>query len=228
MIYAFVNPDPLLFDDPDSAAPPLATGVAHLLRDAELIPVTGRDELGLLEVPAAFTSWQVLLYGAVVLTPEGTEDDGWRRVTADIQTRHASAVGLAAQALAHISMFGQLDVQVELVERGGSPLLVRATHPHGLELALRQAAAEWQAWIDDGPFAAHLRLLHDGLTLVVLPRELGADGAVNHVMQAVSDLDLSVGVGARDADRTFLALCDLTIIPGNTAWLERTPTDLED
>lgn len=228
MIYAFVNPDPLLLDDPDVSASPLATGVVQMLRDAELIPVTGRDELQLLEVPAAFTSWQILLYGAVVLTPEGTEDDGWRRLTHDIQARHGGAVALAAQAIEHISMFGQLELDAELVQRGGSPLLVRVTHPHHLELAVRQAAADWQTWIDDGPFAAHLRLVQDGLTLIVLPRELGTDGAVNYVMNALSDLDLSVGVGARESDRAFLALCDLTIIPGNTAWLEHTTIELED
>ncbi|GHF37041.1 hypothetical protein HNQ07_001245 [Deinococcus metalli] len=227
MIYAFVNPDPLLTTPTDSAVTAdLATGLSTLLAAADLIPVTGRDEEQVIEVPSAFTSWQILLHGAVVITPDGDQDPAWRRLIRQSQAAHADALTLAAQAIEHITMFSHLGLDVEVVSREGYPLLVRAAHPHALGLALDAAATEWKDWIDGGPFAADLRLLRDHGSLVVLPRDISADSAVNYVMGQLEDVTMTLGVGATDADRAFLSLCDLAVIPGALAWLD--PAEAQD
>ncbi|WP_022803032.1 HAD family hydrolase [Deinococcus ficus] len=215
MILAFVNPEHTLLhpDAPDEFAR-VASGLSALLREAELIPVTGLDEEGLLAVPAVFTSWQVLLHGAVVLTPDGLEDHAWRRLTLETQAAQEQAMTLAAQAATHLTQLGQLGVDVEVVRRNGLPLLVRVTHPHGLPLALDEAERGWREWLDGGPFQTDLRVLRTGETLTLLPKELTPDSAVNFVLSRLDEQpDLTLGVGAFPSDVGFLEQCDLTIVP---------------
>ena len=71
MIAAFLNPEGTLLHAGSDELDRVASGLSSLLRAAELIPVTALDDEALLNVPAAFTSWQVLLHGAVLLDPDG-------------------------------------------------------------------------------------------------------------------------------------------------------------
>lgn len=217
MIFAFVNPAGLYTasgpQDPAAAALALA---ALLISQTELIPVTGLDEEELLDVPAAFTSWQVLRHGAVVLTPEGEEDPAWRRLTRETLTEREGALRLAFQAAQHIGWLGQLGTEAELHERAGLPLLVTVRHPHGLAHALGAAAREWRAWLEEGPFSGQLRLIEDPDGLVLLPREVNPESAVNYVLGQLGDgVDLTLGVSAHAADAAFLALCDYALAPGS-------------
>lgn len=220
MILALVNPTATLLHDPATDdTDRVANGLSGLLRDAELVPVTGLDETGLLAVPAAFTSWQVLLHGAVILRPDGQEDPAWRRLTLESQQQRAGALSLAAQAATHISQLGQLGLDVSVTERHGLPLLVRLSHPHGLELALEQGARQWQDWLEDGPFRSDLRLVRDGNVVTLLARELVPESAVNYVLSQLEDTpDLIVGLSAQASDAGFLALCDYALVPGPAAW----------
>lgn len=218
MIAAFVNPAGLYTGSgPQDSGPGAAalTLAALLTSQAELIPVTGLDEEGLLDVPAPFTSWQVLRHGAVILTPEGEEDPAWRRLTRETLTEREGALRLAFQAAQHIGWLGQLGTEAELHERGGLPLLVTLRHPHGLAHALGAAAREWRAWLEEGPFSGQLRLLEDPDGLTLLPREVNPESAVNYVLEQLGDeVDLSLGVSAQAADAPFLALCDYAVAPG--------------
>lgn len=228
MIVAFINPDATLLpggDRPESER--RASGLPHLLLGAELIPVTGLDEEGLLSVPASFTSWQILLYGAAVITPDGLEDEAWRRLSLEAQRGAEQALDLAYQAAQHINQLGQLGLHVELLRRSGAPLLVRATHPHGLRLATEQAAASLREWWQDGPFQGVLRVEVTPQTVTVLPSEIRAERAVNYVLNRLCEVDLSVGVSAAAADQPFLALCDYALMPGDSALLDRA-TDEDD
>jgi hypothetical protein len=169
----------------------------------------------LLNVPAAFFSWQVLLHGAVVVNPDGEEDPAWRRLTAETLAQRADALTLAFQAAQHIGQLGQLGTEAELVERAGRPLLVRVNHPHDLDYALDAAALTWQTWLEEGPFRGDLRLMREGDLLTMLPREINPESAVNYVLsQLEGEAELTIGVSASQNDATFLSLCDFAMIPG--------------
>ncbi|CAM3741102.1 hypothetical protein [Deinococcus frigens] len=230
MIVAFVNPQPTIYSaDPTAEQERTAAGLSALLRQAELIPVTGLDEAGLLSVPAAFTSWQILRHGAVVIGQDGLEDHPWRRLTLETQGLRADALRLAHQAATHISQLGQLGLEVTLDEHSGLPLMVRLSHPHGLELALLQAERELREWLDGGPFQADLRVLNQGESLTLLPAELTPESAVNYVLgQLPPEVTLTLGVSAQEGDAAYLALCDYALVPGESAWLSRAEVAEED
>ncbi|WP_221090704.1 HAD family hydrolase [Deinococcus aquaedulcis] len=220
MLSAFLNPLGTLYDptgDTDLAA--LSDGLLQLLGDATLIPVTGLSEEELLSVPAAFTSWQVLAHGAVVLTPDGEEDPAWRRLTRETQAETEGALALAAQAATHLNALSQLGLDVTVTERGGRPLLVHLRHPHGLALALDQAQAGLHDWLADAPFRQDLRVARDPLGLTVLPSAIRPERAVNYVLSEWPAGAVTVGVSALPDDRAFLALCDLALVPGQSPLL---------
>jgi len=230
MIVAFVNPaSTLLSPDPTPDAEGLAAGLSQFLRDADLIPVTGMNEAELLAVPAAFTSWQIVQHGAVILTPGGEEDVAWRRLTMESQRLGQQALELAHQAALHISQLSQLGVEVELVERYGRPLLIQIRHRHDLDLALDQAGQAMREWLADGPFGSDLRMLRLAGALHVLPRGIAPATAVNYVIGQFEERpDLIVGVSAQDSDADFLALCDYALIPGTSPFAARTSDDQEE
>lgn len=229
MIVAFVNPQSTLLSvNPTAEQARTAAGLSALLQQAELIPVTGMDEAELLSVPAAFTSWQILRHGAVVIGPDGMEDAPWRRLTLETQQLRADGLQLAFQAATHISQLAQLELDVTLTQHSGLPLMVGLTHPYGLELALVQAERELREWLDGGPFQADLRVLKQADTLTLLPRELTPESAVNYVLGQLSpEVTLVLGVSAHEGDGAYLALCDYAVLPGDSAWLTR-PTPEED
>lgn len=216
MIFAFVNPAGVLTPtDPAGDLGPAQAALAALLSGAELIPVTALDEEEVLDIPAAFTSWQVLRHGAVVLTPDGEEDQAWRRLTLETLRERESALRLAFQAAQHIGWLGQLGTEAGLHERHGLPLMVTVRHPHSLTHALDAAEREWHTWLEEGPFRGELRLIGGVDTLTLLPREVNPESAVNYVLaQLGEDVDLTLGVSAWASDTAFLALCDYVVTPG--------------
>ncbi|MBZ9716061.1 hypothetical protein [Deinococcus multiflagellatus] len=215
MLTAFINPLGLLYDPSGTAeSPGLASGVLDLLQGATLVPVTGLGEDELLAVPAAFTSWQVLAHGAVVLTPEGEEDAAWRRLTREAQAEAEAALTLGAQAAGHLNALEQLGLEVTVTERHGRPLLVQLRHPYGLTRALDQARAGLLEWLQDAPFRQDLRLTRDPLGLTLLPSSIRPERAVNYLLSLWSAPGLTVGVSALADDRPFLALCDTALVPG--------------
>ncbi|WP_102126348.1 hypothetical protein [Deinococcus planocerae] len=222
MIVAFVNPEGILTAPMPGEEPSTAqVTLAALLSGAELIPVTGLDEEGLLEIPAAFTSWQVLRHGAVVLGPDGAEDPAWHSLSAETLEEHEGALRLAHQAAQHIGWLGQLGTEASLHEQQGRPLMVTLAHPHHLTHALRAAAREWQTWLDEGPFRGRLRLIEGPTTLTMLPREVNPESAVNYVLSRLGEeVTLTLGVSAAPADTAFLALCDYALTPGGGPVLE--------
>lgn len=230
MIVAFVNPQSTLHSaDASAEQERAAAGLSTLLQQAELVPVTGMDEAELLSVPAAFTSWQILRHGAVVIGSDGLEDPAWRRLTLETQRLRADGLQLAHQAAVHISQLAQLELDVTLEQHSGLPLLVQLRHPYGLELALLQAERELREWLDGGPFQADLRVLRDAGTLTLLPRELTPESAVNYVLgQLPPEVSLTMGVSAHAEDAAFLALCDYAMIPGDSTWLTRPADDADE
>ncbi|PTA66644.1 hypothetical protein [Deinococcus arcticus] len=228
MLSAFLNPLGTLFDPAGENLPAAADGLLQLLAGAVLVPVTGLNEEELLAVPAAFTSWQVLMHGAVVLTPDGEEDPAWRRLTRETQADTEGALALAAQAAHHLNALGQLGLEVTVTQRGGRPLQVGLRHPHRLKLALDQAQAGLLDWLADAPFRQDLRVVRDALGLTVLPSAIRPERAVNYVLSEWPAGVFTLGVSAQPDDRAFLALCDMALIPGQSPLLAAPGTDWEE
>ncbi|ACO47656.1 hypothetical protein DEDE109153_12025 [Deinococcus deserti] len=215
MIIAFVNPLGTLLSPLEDGAPDFSAGLGQLLQQAELVPVTGMDEVELLMVPASFTSWQILRHGAVVLTPDGAEDPAWRRLTLETQAEIADALTLAHQAAVHIGQLGQLDTEAELLTHGAYPLLLKVTHPHQLPLATDQLFQELQAWLEESPFRSKLRITQLGTEVLVLPRDITPESAVNYVLSRwEGTITLTVGVSVYPTDLPFMSQCDLALTPG--------------
>ncbi|GAA5534229.1 hypothetical protein [Deinococcus aluminii] len=229
MIVAFVNPAGVLTPaDPAEDLHPAQVTLAALLASAELIPVTALDEEELLEVPAAFTSWQVLRHGAVILNPDGEEDPAWHRLVRETLREREQALRLAFQAAQHIGWLGQLGTEAELHERQGLPLLVTLHHPHGVQYALDAAAREWRTWLEEGPFRGELRLIEGQDRLTLLPRDVNPESAVNYVLSQLEGTALlTLGVSAWASDTAFLALCDYAVTPGEGPVLRAALTTLD-
>ena len=117
--------------------------------------MTALDEEELLNVPAAFTSWQVLLHGAALLDPDGAEDPAWRRLTIETLDAAQGALELAAQAAGHGAVLGAFDDRGDMLSGlgifGAGDGVARyqsvETHPdarsRGLAGTLVHRAGEW-------------------------------------------------------------------------------------
>ncbi|BBN93912.1 HAD superfamily hydrolase [Deinococcus grandis] len=227
MIAAFLNPEGTLLHAGSDELDRVASGLSSLLRAAELIPVTALDEEALLNVPAAFTSWQVLLHGAVLLDPDGAEDPAWRRLTVETLDAAQGALELAAQAAGHVSALAQLDLDLTRTERHGRLLRVELRHPYGLPRPLDQAERELKDWLAEGPLRDTLRLERTPDALRLLPRDLRPELAVNYLLSQL-DAEFTLGVSALPGDAAFLALCDYAMVPGSADLLDPAPAERDD
>lgn len=179
-----------------------------LNENACLIPVTGRgtEELG--RVRIAFRSWRIATHGAVILTPDGSEDAVWRERILGIvrplrdELRHIAQcctdyfVRRGYDAFARINQEYRTDIYLVMKHRDNSRL------------------PELYAVVDDvlsGMDLSHFVLSSNDNNISLLPRGIDKAAALRHLLVALDaegGARPTVGLGDSLSDMPFLALCD--------------------
>jgi hydroxymethylpyrimidine pyrophosphatase-like HAD family hydrolase len=182
-----------------------------LFRSATVIPTTARNRDALRRVDLPFRHAAILDFGGVVLLPGGGLDEVWDSAIRPQALAGAQELHTLQAAAQRISTRANLGVNTRLVFDFEMPLYVVAKHPEGDHEKLLPIRDELSGFIGAGRFAIH----SNGNNLSVVPRFLGKENAVRHVLTQhfAGDAVLSIGVGDSLSDVPFLELCDFSLLP---------------
>jgi hydroxymethylpyrimidine pyrophosphatase-like HAD family hydrolase len=183
---------------------------AWLTRDAEFVPVTGRNSAAVARVRLPFDRWAITSFGGVILTPGGRPDPAWAARMADESRAHHAALGeLRAHVLALAAREG-VDVRASEVCDHSLPLYLSVKHNAGDHAALAGLAER----IAGGGYPAGWRMHLNGNNLACLPPYLAKERAVAYFLETLAAPGtLTFGFGDSHSDAPYIALCDYALTP---------------
>ena len=180
-----------------------------------LIPTTARDHEALRRVDLPFPSWRIIDYGGIILTPEGRPDSAWlERMEAHSHDALDEFNALLDQILTVVA-HERLALHARLVTDFGVHFYLVAKYlkerAADLDRLQRELAEPWVA-----ERAGAYRLHRNGNNLAIIPRWLGKEWAVRHLIECLThewgEL-LTIGIGDSLIDGAFMAECDYAITP---------------
>lgn len=178
--------------------------------NAIVIPVTARNLDAFRRVDLRFRSLAILDFGGVILQKNGEPDADWDAV---VRPQAMAMGGELEKLLVSIREFGArhaLGVNARVITDFDMPLYVVVKHPEGDVTSLDRIRCEHLPRLDLQPFFIHA----NGNNLSVVPRFLGKERAVEHVLLRLPDGPrLTVGIGDSLSDVPFLRLCDFLMAP---------------
>jgi hypothetical protein len=186
--------------------------------EATLVPTTARNRDAFARVSLAFDSWCILDYGGILLDAEGEPDRDWlARTAAGAEASIDALRALLTEAQGFINQAG-LAVRARIIEDLGIPLYLVAKYRDGAEAHLERLHLELIApWV--AASAGAYRLHRNDNNLAVIPRHLGKEFAVRHLIERLRQQwgeILTLGVGDSLIDAAFMAECDYAIVPRDT------------
>ncbi len=191
-------------------------GLWRLLDDnATLIPTTARDLDSLRRVDLPFQSWSILVYGGIILDPDGLPDAPWLERMRAVSRESLAALTELADSAQAFAVRHDLSVRVRLVGDFDLPFYLVAKYRDGASSDLERLQLEFiQPWLLEQTHA--YRLHRNGNNLAVLPRALGKEHAVRYLIERLSgewgDL-MTIGIGDSLIDGAFMAECDYSLTP---------------
>jgi hydroxymethylpyrimidine pyrophosphatase-like HAD family hydrolase len=183
-----------------------------------MIPATARNLNAFQRVHLPFTSYAVLDYGGIVLSPDGTVDQVWLARMQDAM--HAALHGLQ-ELVVLIDAWGDSSGhghRARIIEDFATPFytVVKDPEKNAERLALIERDVV-QPWLDAG--ARDYFIHRNGNNLAVLPNALNKSHAVAYVTEKLrqehGDI-LTFGIGDSKSDARFMAACDYAIVPSRT------------
>ena len=183
-----------------------------------VIPTTARNRDAFSRVALPFTSYAVLNYGGMVLTPDGAVDTAWQAHMQDAM--HAALPGLQelARLLDAYAVQTGFGGRTRLIEDSGTPFYLVLKDPKkGADTLAPFELDVARAWLADGdkPYYLH----RNGNNFAVLPNALNKGHAVRYVIEQLrkehGDI-MTFGMGDSRADAHFMSACDYAIVPGHT------------
>lgn len=184
-------------------------GLLDLLRQATLIPVTGRNTSALQRVHLSFDSYRITGHGAMVSDAAGKPVDEWVAINqVDYQTWRESmeaAVDWVQQRIAR----DKLALRCRLIEDQGLPVYVSIK---GDETLLAQLETTLKAFWVSPPGEIH----RNGHNMALLPPFANKARAVSYLMQRFRKTyasPLFIGLGDSLSDLPFMRLCHFAITP---------------
>lgn len=182
-----------------------------LLRAGTVVPTTARSVDAFRRVDLPFTGPAIVGFGGIVLLPDGRHDPAW-----DAQVR-PQCEAMAGELRAHLDATQRfiaaqgLGANARIICDLDLPLYVVVKHPKGDHERLVPIRSELWAAIDPERFFIH----QNGNNLSLVPRFLGKDRAVRHVLahHVGPGPVLTLGVGDSLSDAPFLAACDFALLP---------------
>lgn len=197
----------------------------QLLDDqSTLIPTTARDHDALRRVDLPFASWRIIDYGGVILNPDGEPDSDWM---ARMETQSHDSLDELNALLDRMLSFAaheRLAIHARFITDFGVHFYLVAKY--------RDERASDLDRLQDAlvvPWAAErsqtYRLHRNGNNLAILPRWLGKEWAVRHLIAHLGrdwgEL-LTIGIGDSLIDGAFMAECDYAITPRGSQLFEAT------
>ena len=183
-----------------------------------VIPATARNRDAFRRVALPFSSYAVLNYGGMVLTPDGAIDVTWQAQMHDAM--HAALPGLQelARLLDDYAADTGFEGRTRLIEDGGTPFYLVLKDPQKRTDSLAAFEADVaRTWLADGnkPYYLH----RNGNNFAVLPNALNKAHGVRYVIEQLRQeygAIMTFGMGDSRADAAFMAACDYAIVPRRT------------
>lgn len=185
--------------------------LAILKSSATVIPATARNLDAFRRVRLAFPSLAVLDFGGVILRADETADPCWDAIVRPQAKEVGPELHDALKMVRNFSACRGLGVNARLITDFEMPLYLVLKHPHGNADALETVRREHWNSIDQERFFVHC----NGNNLTLVPRFLGKERAVRHILDYHVDSAsvLTVGMGDSLSDAPFLAMCDYALLP---------------
>src|SRR5262249_9640866 len=141
----------------------------------------------------------------------GTLDPAWDAVVRPQTREVAGELAATLRATQTFIDARGLGIRARSIADFDMPLYLVLKHPSGDVAALTTVLREHWTGIDRGRFFIH----HNGNNLSLVPRFLGKERAVRHILQTHVGPEpvLTIGVGDSLTDGPFLALCDFALMP---------------
>lgn len=188
-------------------------------REMTLIPTTARNHDALSRVGLTFSSYAIIDYGGVVLSPKGTPDGDWLEQMRTDMALALDGLKEATEVIDRYSASVGLKGRARLIEDYATPFYIVVKDPdkqaERLERIEREALTGWIASDTGQNFYLH----RNGNNLAVLPKKLNKARAVYHLRQRLEkehgDI-MTLGMGDSKSDARFMAACDYAIVPSGT------------
>jgi hypothetical protein len=182
-----------------------------LARSGTIIPTTARNLDAFRRVRLTFRSLAILDFGGVVLLPDGNLDPVWDAHVRPLAIAFVSELEQLRQTLVEFIGKHRLGVSPRIITDFGMPLYIVMKHPAGNVAVLDRVRREMLADLDTERFLVHA----NDNNLSVMPRFLGKEQAVRHVIEhhLGDDPVLTIGVADSLSDAAYLGLCDFAMLP---------------
>lgn len=189
-----------------------------------VIPTTARDWEAYRRVDLPFRSWSILDHGGIIIDASGRPDEDWLESMRAATRGAMSGLEQALEMACDFAADRGLSVRVRLIEDFGLTFYLVAKYRNGREPDLDLLQREvLEPWVEER--AGAYRLHRNGNNLAVLPRTLGKERAVRHLIGHLSreygDI-LTFGLGDSEIDGAFMAECDYLLTPRTSQLFQRT------
>lgn len=183
----------------------------HVLRDMEVIPVTGRTDDALSQVGIPFESFRITHHGAMSRRADGRPTDQWQTHFRPLLEAAGPVLQEAEKKLQEtLANGGPLRARIHQAKDQGVLTYLSVKCERGAEenlyATLRQVATD---------FSSQLCWHHNGRNGALLVKGVGKAEAVRMLLQEMGEKEpiLTLGVGDSLSDAPFMALCDFAIMP---------------
>lgn len=186
--------------------------------NATLIPTTARDLDSLRRVDLPFRSWSIIAYGGIILTPAGQPDAHWLERMREVSRAALDDLRELQERAEQLIAREALAARVRIVGDFELPFYLVAKYQDGQVAHLERLQETLiQPWVEQR--RATYRLHRNDNNLAILPRALGKEHAVRHLIERLrqewGEL-MTVGIGDSLIDGAFMAECDYALTPRDT------------
>jgi hypothetical protein len=192
-----------------------------LTASATVIPTTARNLNAFRQVRLPFSSFAIIDFGGVILLPDGSPDPAWDAHVRPLSASVADELESWRESLQSFVERHSLGVRVRLLGDLDMPLYIVMKHPAGDVSALDRVRNEAMTGLDRERYFVHA----NDNNLSIVPRFLGKDRAVRHLIDhhLRGEKVMTIGAADSDTDSAFLGLCDYVMLPRHSQLASRLP-----
>jgi hydroxymethylpyrimidine pyrophosphatase-like HAD family hydrolase len=193
-------------------SPKQAKFLALLSGNVNMVLTTARTSAGVsqlsLPLPEA-NRFAIVSFGGRIILPDGTSEPRFQKLIAEGSARYAVLLdGLCTGMQSYCADQG-IDARIRLCSEDGARLFVSIKHNKRDMAAMSRLRDVLWARLPGG-WTLHF----NGNFIAALPPFLGKDKAVRWFMeQYVCADELTIGMGDSHSDLSFMALCDMAMVP---------------